>query len=311
MVNQILRKNNHIVLVRIAFCCALFFIFSIAVADARYTGDDADQKAIERYIRAHIDDYFRDLNTVNNRQKRRVIIELRREIESLALKIDAGDIRNISFRQKVITIRSNASKKSQSNQLVVHNFDRMNNNRLGGRPISEYAGVIGSISPWIDIAVVNEEGRLGKKMLQAEYDVTEGEVSIIVPVRYAHYFKRYNEIRCKIKGDLHSIRIGLKFRDGQIESQVVADIGKAWNHISFPIDDLGEDGSFDTADVTGIYFTLDRSLVHAARGSFYLDELALGRRSDRSASVKKKTSFVYEVEGTVPLGTNKSFFPRE
>jgi hypothetical protein len=311
MVNQILRKKNRKRLVGAVFFLSLLGIFYVSDGDARYTGDDGDQKAIERYIRANIKDYFRDLNTVKNPKKKRDIISVRRELESLALKIDAGAIRNKSFREKVISIRRNTSKRTNTNTFVVHNFDRMNNNRLGARPTTEYAGVIGSISPWIDLSLVNEDKRLGKKMLKAEYDVTEGPAAIIIPVKNTHYFKRYNTIGCKVKGDIHSLKIALKFRDGQFLSGVIPDINEQWNTVSFSFDSLEGYASMKTGSITAIHFIVDRSTAFSGRGCLYMDDLALLKVNEPAQAMKKTGSVNYTVEGAVPLGTNKSLFLRQ
>jgi len=306
MVNQILTQNK--ILKMCAACLGLFLLFVVLISDvhAEYTGNDSDYKSITRYIKRHVNSYFKDINKIKSASRRRDMVDLRSELERLSLKIDAGDIKSDTFRQKVITIRRNALKKRNTNQFIVHNFDRLNNNRLGGGIETLFTGKKPSISPWLALSLVNEEKRLGKKMLHIDYDVQEGEAAFELPVKQNHFLSRYNALSFKVKGDSKAIVLSLEHDGGDTISTVVTDITKEWRTISIPFYTMDNFKVFDYNKVSTIRFTLKRTIAGNEKGVLCIDEIALKKVVDETNSAEKRI-FTYEVEGAVPIGTNKSF----
>jgi len=258
----------------------------------------------------HVGEYFKEVPDSLPANEKRERNRLKRELERLALKVDAGDIRNKRVRELVITIRRNAMKNQNSNAFVFHNFDSLQANRLQGRVAAQYDGVIGSISPWLELKLVNEKKRVGKKMLQLDYDVYEGDVSLDFEVKRHDYFSRYNALVFDICGPVPVLTVCLKMKDGSFVSSKVQDVGNTWRTLSIPFSTMDGYASFDPSNVAAISFVINRYGTVEQRGSFYLDSFQL-KRVSKSREVAAKNNFRYEVEGAVPLGTNKSFLQHE
>lgn len=143
-------------------------LLSYSVSEAAFfTGVENNEEDIVDFFAEYIDDYFLDLSTLDDPEEVRAMIRLRKEMERLVLKIDAGDIKDEELRNKVIALRRLVMRKMNSGVFVINNFDRRNGNRLGGPVIAVYDGEPTYTSPWLAYALVNEEKRIGKKMLKA------------------------------------------------------------------------------------------------------------------------------------------------
>ena len=283
---------------------ALFFC--VDSGDCTYDGDDDDFMGIVLYMSRNLHYYFTDLNSVSSADRRRDIIELREELERLSLKIDVGDVPFNSLRSKFITIRRNAMKKQSSNRFVFHNFDRLNNNRLGGEVKALYEGRVAEVSPWLRLRLLNEANRIGKKMLRMDYDVSEGDVALEFGVTRRRYFRQYNALSFDIKGDINTIGIKIIMKDGSFLEGVIGDIKDSWQTVSIPFEQMEGSEQLRPNQVNRVQLIIRRLMSPSVKGTVYLDSCRL--RKTAAPDMKKETQRVYryQVEGTVPLGTNKS-----
>ena len=297
----------------ILFCMVLLMSAGLMcdAALSSFDGDVNNFDKVVKYLDKNIDDYYRELSTVKDADKQREIIALRKEMERLVLKIDAGDIQNEELRKKIVALRRFVLKKKSKNQFVVNNFDRPGNNRLGSTIGIEYAGVRNSVSPWIDYSFRKDNKRAGKKVISFEYDITEGPVLFFNDVTRHHPFKRYNAIEFKIKSDSSAILVQFACENGITHNYVVSQLTGAWQTVTISFEELSNYDAFDYRRIKRINFILHDGITDTLIGTFSLNDMVLKKIGVKGAHVVSKHIINYEVEGTVPLGTNKSFMQQK
>jgi len=297
--------NKKRILSGIILVLGLFFMYS--EVQSSFDGDVNDFDDVVKYFDKNIDDYHRDLSTVKNHDKQREIIALRKEMERLVLKIDAGDISNEKLRKKIITLRRGALKKKNRDVFVINNFDRPGNNRLGGSIGIECDGERPSVSPWIDYSFRKDSKRSGKKVMYFEYDITEGPVLFFNDVNIHYPFKRNNAFEFKIKSDSHAILVQIACENDLRHDYVVSELTGEWQTVIISFEQFGNYELFDYQTIKRVNFILRDDITEILSGSFSLNDLVLKKIGAKGAHIISKHNINYEVEGTVPLGTNKSF----
>ena len=276
-----------------------------------FDGDENDFDAVVKYLKHNIDDYYHDLSQIKSSDKRREVIELRKEMERLVLKIDAGDIKDEELRKKIIALRRIALKKRSRTEFVINNFDRPGTNQLGGKMGTEFDGEYLYTSPWLMYSFHDEEKRVGKKVIVLEYDITEGPVLFFNEVKIHYPFKKYNALGFKIKSDSNTILMQLECEKKIVHDYVVSELTRDWQTIIIPFEKFSNYELFDSGKITRINFVLDDAITETLSGTFSLNDLILKNIEEKGAQIVPHHVIAYEVEGAVPLGTNKSFIQQK
>jgi len=271
-----------------------------------FKGNEGDSDAIVNYIDKNLDVYFTVLDSLSNSEKRQDVNKTKRELERLALKIDAGDVKNEKLREKIIALRRSAIKSGNRNEFVIHSFERLQRNRLGGSMGTVFEGEAPSVSPYISYRLVNAKKRSGKKVLQCDYDVEEGDVVLFQEVKKHIPLKRYNAFRFKIKGDVGAVMMQIEAEE--MHEFIVRGISDTWITVLVPFADFSKQDLLDKNEIMRINFVLSDQVVKNLQGTFFLDDFVLTKVAEVSEREKTVQVTNYEVEGTVPLGTDKSLF---
>jgi len=269
--------------------------------------NESNEKDVISYVKKNIDLYSKEPLTVKNFKKRMKLISTKENLEKYVLKIDAGNIRNKKLRKKIIALRRKALKNRNSDRFVINSFDNYYNNRLGGKIGCSFRGQLDSFSPWLKYEKVNEDGRIGKKKFKFYYDVEYGEVSFYNEVNKVNVLKHYNAFSIKVKGDILSYMIRLVFNDKSYFETIVDGVTVGWKTFVIPFSDFNKEDSIDFEQLDRIEFVLNDDLAGRVNGIFFLNDFTL-RQVPLVKKQKERTSFCYEVEGAVPLGTDTSLF---
>ncbi|MBU1862465.1 MAG: CIA30 family protein [Candidatus Omnitrophica bacterium] len=281
-------------------------IVLISVSYAAFDGDSTDSDAIVNYIKGNINTYYIDLSSLSGSSKQHEVIMLRKELERLVLRIDAGDIKNETLRKKIIALRRAALKNRNRQEFIIANFDRKGKNRLGGTMGANFAGDCYHISPWLDYTFENMEKRVGKKILSLTYDIAEGEVEFYNNVTIHYPFKKHNALSFKIRSDSSTIMVRLHDEQNAHFEYLVYGLTKQWQKVTVPFKKLSNYESLKTTSIKSISLVLNGEITDQPSGRFHLDDLVLTTIThDRQTSTPKGV-IAYTVEGAVPLGTNKS-----
>ncbi len=276
-----------------------------------FEGDENNFKDVAKYLEGNMDEYLCDLSKIKSSKERREIIRLRKEMERLALKIDAGDIKDDELRKKIVALRRKAFKKINRDEFVINNFDRHGNNRLGGEIGTEFSGEYLYNSPWLNYSLEDEENRVGKKVINFEYDINEGPVTFYSEVKLHQQFKKNNAIGFKIKSEADAILVQFECEEGLRHDYVVTKLKNQWKTVVIPFKKFSNYENFDARKIKKINFILNDQITYPLTGMFSLNDLILKNIGEKGVQVVPKHVIKYEVEGTVPLGSNKSFFRKK
>lgn len=306
MVNQILTFNR---LKKSYFLVVIVLLLSFVPlpVGASYDGSDRDSSAIIKYLNANAELYFTDLNSVTSSQKRRKIIDLQKELERLALKIDAGDIANKKLRERVIAIKRNANNKSSDREFVFNDFNSLRATGRHGALVVEFDGIEEKVSPWLKLSVTKKDNLAREKILQIDYDVSEGDALFSFIVKRRDYFKRYNSFVFSAKGDSATLQVAVIFKDGASMHKTFRVDSYDWMSVSIPFDTMNGYESFDFKNVSSISLSILSVKTEQKKGTLFFDSLRLQRITVPKKNTSNSVSS-YSVEGAVPLGENKSFF---
>jgi hypothetical protein len=306
MVNQILTFDS---LKKRYFFVVMTLLLSFVPLSvwASYDGSDRDSSAIIKYLNTNAELYFTDLNSITSSQKRRKIIELQKELERLALKIDAGDISNKKLRERVIAIKRNANNKSSDREFVLNDFSSLRATSRHGALVVEFAGIEDKISPWLKLSLSKKDNLVREKILQIDYDVLEGDASFSFSVKRRDYFKRYNSFVFSVKGDSATLQVAVIFKDGESMHKTFRVDSRSWMSVAIPFDTMNGYESFDFKNVRSIVLSVLSVESEYKKGTLFFDSFRLQKITIPKKNIPNSVQR-YSVEGTVPLGENKSFF---
>ncbi len=293
---------------RILLLVGMIIIMPLHVyALSLFDGDEGNEKDLEKYVKKHIDVYDIAVELLETNQERRDTLRMRRELERLVLKMDAGDIKDDDLRKKVIRLRRAAMKNRNKGEYMINNFERLTRNRLGGSVGAVFDGKVDTVSPWLDYSLENEKKRIGKKLLHMWFDVSQGNVAFYHDIERYRICERYDSFSLKVRGTVKGCSLQLTNDTGVLHEYILEDITAEWQTFVIPFRNLSDSETLDFSKINRILFFVNEYLALTDTGSLYFDDFAL-RITDKKKSVhEKRHGYAYEVEGAVPLGTNKSF----
>lgn len=301
-------------MVKLYFKTYLFTVFQIfwiitTLSFAAYEGSWNDSQEIEEYIKKNIEKYFEDVDILREPEKKRERHALNRELEKLVLKIDAGDIKDDTIRKQVVALRRQALKSQNTSEYSISNFDSSGQNRIGSPMRIEYAGKAKSISPWAYGEYENEKGRIGKRYLKLHYDIQEGNVYVVFPVSNTLLFKQYDGLHISLSGDKAYVAFELG-NDNTYERYALGEVEKDSKEFSLYFDDeklFTPESDIQYNDIDFVRLVLVEEDSMMKQGIINIESFSLRKKEKGKDRQHLEKIIQYNVEGSVPLGENKSF----
>jgi len=290
----------------IACGVVLVIVGVICVSNSYASNDPAD----EAYLVAHADDYFKKYNIRTKPEQARAQGVLVKEMERLALTTDIGDIACSDSAQRIlVSIKRNASKHRSDSRFVINSFDTKRSNRCGGKVRAVFEGDEEVFAPWLIFSLDEESGRKGKKFGRIRYDVSIGEARLVHEIKNASMFPRFDGFRCMVKRPFPDTSIMFVTGQGEYVYELKGlNSGNEWDTITIPFEKLSGNDSFVPQHTREIQFVFSEEDIDLLQGEACIDSFQLVHLSGDESKAKKE--LVYNVDGAVRLGQNKSFFQR-
>lgn len=291
-----------------ATCCSLIVLLCSGFlwkSYPEYKGSWRDQKSMLDFVEDNVEKYYSPPDKKSS-EKQKEYNKFRSQMRKLALKIDAGKIKNEEKKRKVVAIRRQAMKGSSKSQSKIHSFDsRLKRNNFRGKTFLT-SGVKGvDVDNYSSYELLRHDGLAGDRYLKIDFDLDKGPV--ILRNSFAKSGKLLNKSGLSFRAcsNVGNLKLRITDRDNNQMSFVLEKITEEWMEYSIDFDKMKKEKAFNKSRIKFIDILFSDQVCLPRSSFFMIDDLSF-LLEDKKLILKKTGRRNVNIEGGRPLGTSNS-----